>query len=290
MESIIYNTKGEETGKVTLPESVFGQKWNADLVHEVVVSMMSNARANTAHTKDRSEVRGGGRKPWRQKGTGRARHGSRRSPIWRTGGVTFGPRNERNFSKKINKKIKAKALGMVLSKKLEDGEIIFVDTISFPAPKTAEARGMLKALSVVKGAESLSNKKKNVALVVLSARDENTEKSFRNFGNVLLQHAKDMNTIELLSYKYILISDPEAAIETMKARVGDLKKTMPKAPKTIAPVRTGGKKPVAKTTPVQKPTVKKTTSPVSAGGKKTASVKKASAPVHAGGKKATTKK
>lgn len=291
MEATVYNIKGAETGKVTLPESVFGQKWNADLVHEVVVSMMSNARANTAHTKDRSEVRGGGRKPWRQKGTGRARHGSRRSPIWRTGGVTFGPRNERNFSKKINKKIKAKALGMVLSKKFEDGEIIFVDTISLSAPKTAEAKGMLKALSKVKGAESLANKKKNAALVVLAARDENTEKSFRNFGNVLLQHAKDMNTIELLSYKYVLISDPEAVIETMKARVGDSKKT---APKAVAPVRTGGKKPAAKS--ATKVAAVKNAPAKKLVAKKAASVKKASAPVRAmpvhagGGKKTIVKK
>src|SRR5436853_6808436 len=128
METKIYNIEGKETGKITLPENIFGLPWNADLVHLVVVGMHANARTNVAHTKDRGEVRGGGKKPWRQKGTGRARHGSIRSPIWRGGGVTHGPRNEKNYARAIPKKIRAKALFMALSRKLKDGEIIFVDS------------------------------------------------------------------------------------------------------------------------------------------------------------------
>ena len=100
METQIYNQKGEVVKKLKLSEEVFALPWNADLVHQVVVSMTSNQRDNIAHTKNRGDVRGGGKKPWRQKGTGRARHGSNRSPIWRGGGVTFGPTNEKNWSKK----------------------------------------------------------------------------------------------------------------------------------------------------------------------------------------------
>ena len=120
LEAVVYSQEGKKSGSVTLPEAVFGEKWNADLVHQVVVAMQANARQPIAHTKDRSEVRGGGRKPWAQKGTGRARHGSSRSPIWRHGGVTHGPRNDRDFSQKINRKMKVKALYAVLSKKFRE--------------------------------------------------------------------------------------------------------------------------------------------------------------------------
>jgi large subunit ribosomal protein L4 len=131
MDAKIYNQKGKESGKVTLPDAVFAMQWNADLVHQVAVGMMSNARDPIAHTKTRGEVRGGGKKPWQQKGLGRARHGSSRSPIWVGGGVAHGPRNDKNYTKKINKKMKTAALYSILSKKLKDNEIIFLDTLSF---------------------------------------------------------------------------------------------------------------------------------------------------------------
>src|SRR5574343_932022 len=114
METQVYNQKGKSVGSLKLPEAVFGLKWNADLVHQVVTSMESTARTNVAHTKNRGDVRGGGKKPWQQKGTGRARHGSTRSPIWVGGGVTHGPRKDKNYERKVNRKMKAKALFTII--------------------------------------------------------------------------------------------------------------------------------------------------------------------------------
>ena len=172
MEAVIYNQKGEKAGKVTLPESVFGLPWNGDLVHQVMTSMQSNKRAGTAHTKDRSEVSGGGRKPWRQKGTGRARHGSIRSPIWRGGGVTHGPTKEKNYNKKINKKMKTKALFTVLSEKQRSGEILFIDKIEFSDAKTKKAREVLVSLSKISGFERLVGGKNKVIYLAEYKVDE----------------------------------------------------------------------------------------------------------------------
>ena len=158
MESKLYNIQGKEAGNIEIPESIFGLPWNADLVHQVVTSMQANARPTVAHTKDRGEVRGGGKKPWQQKGTGRARHGSSRSPIWKGGGTTHGPRKERNYSVKINRSMSRKALLVVLSRKYKDGEVIFVDSLEQSAPKTAAAKKTLMGLaSIFKG----FNKPKN---------------------------------------------------------------------------------------------------------------------------------
>src|SRR3990167_5709829 len=131
MEAVVYNTSGAENGRVSLPDEIFDVKWNAVLDHQVVVSMQGNARAMTAHTKTRGEVRGGGKKPWRKKGTGRARHGSIRSPLWVGGGVTHGPLKEKSYERKVNKKMRIKALYTVLSRKAKDGEIILLDALSF---------------------------------------------------------------------------------------------------------------------------------------------------------------
>jgi large subunit ribosomal protein L4 len=220
MDTKIFSQDGKEAGKLSLPESVFGVAWNADLVHEVVVSMQSNARAGTAHTKDRGEVRGGGKKPWKQKGTGRARHGSRRSPIWSGGGVAHGPRNEKDYSKKINKNAKSKALAITLSRKLADGEMIFVDALSFTAPKAADAKNIVKALATGADKAQLATKRVNAALIIVPTRDESIEKSFRNFGNMLVAQAKDVNPVDLLTYKYVVIADPKASVEVFETRVG----------------------------------------------------------------------
>lgn len=218
MEAVVYNTEGKKTGTVVLPEAVFNARWNSDLVHQVVIGMQANARTPVAHTKDRSEVRGGGRKPWRQKGTGRARHGSIRSPIWRGGGVTFGPRNDKDYSHKINKKMRVNALYSVLSRKLKDGEIIFVEDLSFPEPKTKDARSVLRLLSGVAGFETLASKKKNAALVALGEKNEMTAKSFRNFGNIEVEEVRNLNPVKALRYKYLIIAEPKSSVEQLESR------------------------------------------------------------------------
>ena len=219
MKATIYTPAGKEHGSAELSPAVFGLPWNADLVHGVVVAMQANARAGTAHTKDRSEVSGGGKKPWRQKGTGRARHGSRRSPIWAGGGVSHGPRTEKDYSVKINKKTRAKALGTVLSKKLADAEVILVSAIEIAEPKTATIKTMLGDLAQGSGHTELATKRKNAAVVVLPGRDLAIEKSLRNFGNITVVQAKDINPVDALTYKYVVIVNPSESLSVLETRV-----------------------------------------------------------------------
>lgn len=215
----IFDAKGKSLGSVSLPAEIFGLTFNADLVHQVVTSMQANARTPVAHAKTRGEVRGGGRKPWKQKGTGRARHGSSRSPIWVGGGVAHGPRNDKSYEKKVNKKIRAKALFVTLSQKLRDGEVIFVNSLGLSEPKAARAKDVLSALSKVKGFEALSRKKTNAALVATAARDIAVEKSFGNFGNVSVHSVANLNPVSVLSSKFLIIENPEGSLETLKKRV-----------------------------------------------------------------------
>ncbi len=219
LDAVVYTTDGKKLGNVALPETVFGLNWNADLVHQVVVAMQANARQPIAHTKDRSEVRGGGRKPWAQKGTGRARHGSSRSPIWRHGGVTHGPRNDRDFSQKLNRKMKVKALYTVLSKKWKEGEILFVSDVSLKGPKTKDARTMLTSLGSIGGFEKLADRRNNAMYMILPKADANVKKSFQNMGNVLVGTLNSLNTVDVLSYKYLVLAAPE---ESLKALTGKL--------------------------------------------------------------------
>lgn len=225
MNATVFSKEGKETGKVDLPDAVFAVTWNADLVHEVVTGMQANARQSTAHTKDRSEVRGGGKKPWKQKGTGRARHGSRRSPIWSGGGIAHGPRSDKDYSVKINKKVRAKALATVLSKKMTDNEIIFVDSLKMGEPKAKEAKAIFAAIANGSSNDAMARKRKNAALIVLTERDEATEKSFRNFGNIEVAQAKDINPVDLLTYKYVVVAEPKAAIEILEKRIATTPKS-----------------------------------------------------------------
>lgn len=216
METTVYNQKGQEAGKIKLPEAVFGVSWNADLVHQVVVSMMSSARHPIANTKTRGEIRGGGKKPWQQKGTGRARHGSTRSPIWVGGGVAHGPRADKNYDRKVNKKAKAKALYTILSKKFKDGEILFVDSLSFAEPKASEAKNTLMAFSKIKGFEKFSTKPKNVAVITVEKKTPTLMKSFKNFGNLEVEEFRTINPVSVLNHKYLVIANPKESLKSFK--------------------------------------------------------------------------
>ncbi len=218
MEAKIYNLKGAVAGSITLPVKVFGAKWRADLVHQVVQSMRSNKRAGTADTKDRGEVRGGGRKPWKQKGTGRARHGSSRSPIWVGGGVTHGPLAEKNYKRKITKSMRAQALFSVLSAKFKDGEIIFVDSLATPEIKTKAALETIKSLGKVLGSDKVTTSKKPRILTALFGRNESAEKSFRNISSLEMVFVKNLNPLDVLNHKYLLIENAEESVKFLAAR------------------------------------------------------------------------
>lgn len=217
MEATLYNQKGTSAGKFSLPEGVFGVPWNADLVHEIVRLMNSNSRTNIAHTKTRGEVRGGGKKPWKQKGTGRARHGSTRSPIWVGGGVAHGPRNTQNYSRKINKKARTKAFYTILSKKWKEGEILFLDTLTMPTPKSKDAKAMLLSLATIKGFERLATKPKNAAIIATPSKLVSVEKSFRNFGNVSVEEFRNVNPVSLLNHTFLIIANPAEALKALTA-------------------------------------------------------------------------
>ncbi len=219
METAVYNTKGKEVGKVKLPENVFGLGWNADLVHQVVTSIESSQRTNVAHTKTRGEVSGGGIKPWQQKGTGRARHGSTRSPIWRHGGITHGPRNDKDYDRKVNKKMKAKALYTILSAKYKNGQILFVDDLTMKAPKTKEAVSVMQSFSKVDGYKDILSKKRNSAYIALSSKDVSTEKSFANLNNLFVDEIRNINPVDLMKYKYVVISNPEAGLPQISGKI-----------------------------------------------------------------------
>ena len=219
LEATIYSVGGASAGTISLPVELFGAKWNADLVHQVVVGMQANARPTVAHTKNRGEVAGGGKKPWKQKGTGRARHGSNRSPIWRGGGVTFGPRSEKVYAVKINRKMRTAALASVLSRKFADGEVIFVENFGFDIPKTKDAKAALSAIAKGAGQEALATRRRNAAIIAIPTKNPIIEKSFRNIGSLMSEEVRNLNPVDLLNRKYLVISDPKASIEVLTGRV-----------------------------------------------------------------------
>ena len=210
MEAKVYNIKGEEAGKVELPESLFGLKWNSDLVNQVVLSLESSKHGPWAHARDRAHVSGGGKKPWKQKGTGRARHGSTRSPIWVGGGVSHGPLNEKIYDRKVNKNMKTKALFTVLSAKAKDGEILFLNDLGLKSIKTKSAVDVLSSLSKISGFEKLAYKDRRRALDLDPGVDNNAVKSFRNIGSSFVDEVRNLNPIDALKYKYLIMVSRES--------------------------------------------------------------------------------
>jgi len=207
MKTKVYNVTGKETGEMTLPKEIFDVKLNADLVHQVYVSQMSNMRQNSAHTKNRSEVRGGGKKPWRQKGTGRARHGSIRSPIWVGGGVSGGPRNERNYEKIIPVKMRRKAMFMVLSQKAHENLVVVLETLESNG-KTKLMAELMKKLPAGQASR----------LVLYADGNKQAYRAVRNIEKTGVSEARNVNIVDLLNHKYVVI-DKNAIKEMEKTFV-----------------------------------------------------------------------
>lgn len=199
MKVNVYNQKGEAVGEVELNSKIFEVKANKHLLAEAVRIQMSNARQSAAHTKTRGEVRGGGKKPWKQKGTGRARVGSIRSPIWRHGGITFGPRSTRNWTLSINKKVKKAALFMGLSDKAADKKFIVIDKLDLPTIKTKVMVEMLNALK--KSVKQLGRKN----LFVLPKADNVIVKSIRNIAGITYVLANSLNLVDVLKADSIIV-------------------------------------------------------------------------------------
>ncbi len=201
----LYNISGEQIGELTLKDDIFGVEVHESVLHDAVVMQLASRRLGTHDTKTRSEVSGGGRKPWRQKGTGRARHGTIRSPIWRGGGIVFGP-HPRDYGYSLPKKVRRLALKSALSVKVNAGDILVLDELKLDQPKTRDM------------ARILSNLKVDDALLVTADKDESVEKSARNIPNIKPLIATGLNVYDILAYnKLVMTKDAVAKVEEVFA-------------------------------------------------------------------------
>lgn len=196
MKTIVYNLEGKKVKDIELSEAVFNVALNSELLHEVYVSMDANQRIAIAHTKGRGEVAGSGRKPWKQKGTGRARAGSASSPIWRGGGIVFGPTKDRNFKKKINKKANTKSILMALSEKLRSEQLIIVDKLEAANKKTKDIASALAALKL-----------KGSVLINLAEGEIDTYLYARNLKKVKCTPINNLNVLDILNHKSLVLSE-----------------------------------------------------------------------------------
>ncbi len=200
----ILNTKNEKVGEVELKDTVFDLEVKEHILHDVVRMQRASKRAGTACTKTRVEVRGSGAKPWRQKGTGRARAGSRRSPIWRGGGVTFGPK-PRDYSFKLNRKVKKQALAMALSARLQEGNLVILDDFTMDAIKTKDFVNVMKGLEIENG------------LIVIDGDTDNLNKSSRNVNGFKILPSEGVNVYDILLHKKLVLVQP--VIESLEKRL-----------------------------------------------------------------------
>ena len=202
----IYNISGDKISEIELNDDVFGVEVNEYALHEVVKNQLANRRQGTQSAKTRAEVRGGGRKPWRQKGTGRARVGSIRSPIWVGGGVTFAPK-PRDYSYKLPRKVRKLAMKSALTTKVNNDEIIVLDELNMRAPKTKEMVTILKNLNVDKK-----------ALIVTDGKNEEVYKSTRNIPGIKTASVNTLNVYDMLKYdKFIITKDAVQKVEEVYA-------------------------------------------------------------------------
>ncbi len=199
----IYNTKKEQVGELSLNDSVFNLDVKEHLLHDVVRMQRAARRAGCASTKNRVEVRGGGAKPWKQKGTGRARAGSRRSPVWRGGGTVFGPK-PRDYSFKLNRKVKKQALAMAMSTRLQEGNMMVLDNFTMDAIKTKEFVNVMNTLEIENG------------LIVINCDNENLQKSSRNVNGFKVLPAEGVNVYDILLHRKLVLIQP--AIESLEKR------------------------------------------------------------------------
>ncbi len=205
MKFPVHNLKGEKIKDMDLSENVFGVEGNDALLHQVYVAQYANQRKVIAHAKDRAERAGSGKKPWKQKGTGRARVGSVRTPVWRKGGVVFGPSKERNFKKDVPKKMNQKALAVALSGKLKDKELILVDSLKLKEAKTKLMEQAMKHLKI-----------KGSVLIGFSEKEKEAKRASRNLPKVSNTDAANLNVFDILNHKYLIVS--EEGIRILESR------------------------------------------------------------------------
>lgn len=211
MKTKVYNKKGGKKEEMNLSDAVFDLPLNQDLLWQAVTIYEANKRRGTAHTKTRDEVSGGGRKPWPQKGTGRARHGSIRSPLWVGGGTAFGPRKDKKWGKTLPQKMKKKALAVALSSKVRDNELFILDKVEIAEPKTKLMADFLAGFKKKVGVGE-----KETVLLVLAEADQKLKRAIRNIPEAKIRLAQNINALDVLKTKHVFLTKEAAELLNKK--------------------------------------------------------------------------